>query len=223
MRRWRTVVLALAFALWCVLIAGATSPLIANHSFASNSFTSWAATTPSYTGSCAASSGFASVASPAEDADGGASQGSSGATTTCASGGTATIGETQTFSIAGTPTAQTYSYWYNITQVTAGDPVNCVQGVGTVSEIDLTLNSTTFQTLSPTMDGAWHQVTGSTSALVSGSNTITIKSVNQSATGTQRNPTICGATVNTAQPTTIDNIVLTATIGSNQYFGSWRR
>lgn len=185
--------------------------LLANGSFASASFASW-------TADAAASLGcpnlFAATATD-QDADGGGAFSSTG--TSCDTNGAsyATAGLNQTFSIAGTPTSQTWSLWYQAALVSAGDDINCIKNAGTVANLVVKVNGTTVGTLAaPRTDGVWHNFFGTTTAMVSGSNTVDV-SVQISGASGQHLVLIGGQqycrTVTASQLFFVDNVNLQAT------------
>jgi hypothetical protein len=136
----------------CLVLTSVHTPILANHSFASNSFASWTSTN---TSGCTVGS-VGSVPAPAEDSDGGSAGFTSGNTGCAVSGTSTTPTLTQTVSVSGTPTSQTFSFYYNFSAHTApGDPGCGPQANGTASNLKLIVNGTTVSTtVSPTNDGA---------------------------------------------------------------------
>jgi hypothetical protein len=204
-----------AFVLLMPVEVDALSPILANNTFSGGSFTSWSDTTPSYTGACTTSNGFAGVNATDEDGDTGYVTGSTTASTAC-SAGTATIGLTQSFTINGTPTSQSYSFWYYITPAIYNGGSCTGDTPGSYSNLKLVINGTTVSTTaSPTGNSAWHQVSGTTTALVSGSNTLTL-SITLSSSAWRSIQASCTGTEDFAsQSANIDNVVLTATVAVN--------
>lgn len=183
------------------------SPILANNTFFGGGFSPWSSTNG---GSCSGSL-FAGQNAADQDGDNGLVYASSG---TCTTGNSVTL--TQTFSISGTPTVQTFSFWYNGPSVASGDPNNCTQGTGSVG-LTVTVNGTTVATPTLTLDGNWHQVTGTMSALTTGSNTLTFTAALLAAAGTysRYNPKtqqlVCNTyTTKVAQTLSLDDIVLGA-------------
>jgi hypothetical protein len=185
--------------------AATHTPILANNSFAGGSFVSWSSAN---VGSCTGAL-FSSLNGGDEDGDGGFANASSlGCTTTAAQ-----VTLVQSFSTGGAPTSQTYSFWYKGAQATSGDS-SCTLQTGSASFV-LKIGSTAIATVaSPTLDGAWHQVTGTMSAMVSGSNTLTLTATLQGARGqyNRYNPKIQGYICTFAgtaiQQIQVDNFVL---------------
>lgn len=183
------------------------TPLLTNNTFTLGGFGSWSSAN---TGGCNGFT-FTGQNAPDEDADSGLAQ----ATSATCSSTVATVTLVQTFTIAGTPTTQTYSFWYLAPTVTYGDPVNCTQGTGTAS-LALKINAVVITVPALTLDGAWHQVSGTTTALANGSNTLTFTATLAAASGQTSHYNkangiyICNATSTVAQPISIDNVTLSA-------------
>lgn len=122
----------------------------------------------------------------------------------------------QTFSIPGTPTSQTVSLWYKGSVATAsGDVTNCNPTTGSVG-LSLKINSTTISLPTLTFNNAWHSTGNiSTTALVNGSNTITLSetgqtTMNQTSRIVSGNP-VCNPATYTTNTLGVDEVVLTAT------------
>jgi hypothetical protein len=217
------VAMLCAFVLLMPVEVDALSPILANNTFSAGSFTSWSDTTPSYTGSCSTSTGFAGKNATDEDGDAGYATGSSSASISCVSG-KATIGLTQSFTINGTPTSQSYSFWYYITPATYNGGSCTGDTPSSVSNLTLVINGTTVSTTAaPTVNSAWHQVSGTTTALVSGSNTLTL-TITLSSSKYATNQSTCIGTTYQSQSANIDNVVLTATVvvgGNYQPLSVW--
>lgn len=184
------------------------SPLVSNPTFSGGSLTSWA------TANASACNGalFVGVNGSDEDGDSGYASATSA---TCVST-PAQVTLSQTFTISGTPTNQSYSFWYLTPLVQAGDaPDGCTVGTGSAS-ISVKFNATTVSTTTAVTDGLWHQLTGATTALVNGSNTITLTGTltaasGQNATWNQQTQSfLCNRPVTSAQAVNLDNVVLTA-------------
>lgn len=187
------------------------SPILANNTFSGGSFASWTADTVG--GTCTTGTNFAGNSGTDEDSD----SGFTSATSICFTSGATygMFGFNQTFNIGGTPTSQSYSFWYQAPYILTGDPVNCDQNNGFVTNITLKVNGTTVRTISlPTQDTSWHQVTGTTSLLVSGSNTLDLSVQLSGAKGSTLRfiggHYICQTTT-ASQPFYVDNFSLTAT------------
>lgn len=192
----------------CAVNTSVNTPILANHSFAGDVFTSWSDTTTVYGGSCATSTAYNSSAASPQDADGGDAVGSSGVTSTCATGLNVTLGLQQTFTISGTPTSQSWSFYYKWAHV---DTTGTCDIQGASANAVLKLNGTTVSTTAaPTDDNAWHQVSGTTTLLVNGSNTLSLTVQLQSGVH-YTNQTSCLTPTYQAQPFYFDNIALTAT------------
>jgi hypothetical protein len=173
------------------------SPLLANNTFTGGSFTSWT------NGAC-----FAAASASDQDGDSGYARGSGGASPGC------TANMSQTFTVSGAPAAQSYSLWYAWAPVQYGDPYECTLGTGNASNLKIIVNGTTVATVAaPTGDSVWHQVAGSMSALVNGSNTLTVQVTLVGATGRNYNAAtgLCTASSTTPQTFNVDNIVLQGT------------
>ncbi|MHB8704620.1 MAG: hypothetical protein ACYC8W_10895 [Candidatus Tyrphobacter sp.] len=211
------IAIAAILALLVPIAASAISPILANNTFSGGSFTSWTDTGPTYIGSCATSTAFAGVNAADEDGDTGFAQGASGATAVCVAthspAGGVTLGLSQSFSIASTPTAQTYSFWYDWVAVTYG---SYCQTYGTATNLVFKLNGTTITTISSPAQNAWTHVSGSTTALISGSNSIEVDVTLTSATGFGNSSCTLGHGF-AAQPFSVDDVVLSATVGGNTY------
>lgn len=182
------------------------SPLLANNTFTGGNFASWTATS---TGGCV---GYTWSGQNASDQDGdiGYALASSGS---CTSG--TTLKMAQTFTVGTSPTSQTFSFWYLAPSVSYGDGDNCTQGFGS-GTLTVTVNATTVATPTITFDGAWHQVSGTMSALTTGSNTITFSASLAAASGQashynyQKQMYVCSATATRSQTLAIDKVVLSA-------------
>jgi len=184
------------------------SPLVANGTFLNGTFSPW---TSANTGACSGVITFAGQpVSPDYNGDNGVAAASSG---TCV----ATPAETtltQVFSIAGTPTVQTYFFAYRALQSTYGDP-DCTVASGSVSML-LKMNGTTVASIaSPALDGAWHTVSGTMTAMANGSNTLVLDATLAGATGATQifRPGIgdvCKPAVTVAQPLQVDDFILSA-------------
>lgn len=203
-----TALIDYSHATGCAVNTSAHTPILANNSFAGDVFTSWSDTTTVYGGSCATSTAYNSSATSPQDADGGDAVGSSGATSTCATGLNVTLGIQQTFTIAGTPTSQSWSFYYKWASV---DSTGTCDISGNSANAVLKLNGTTVSTTAaPTDDNAWHQVSGTTTLLVNGSNTLSLTV--QLQTGVHyTNQTSCLGLTYQAQPFYFDHLTLTAT------------
>lgn len=183
------------------------SPLLTNPTFNGGGFGSWSSAN---TGGCTGLL-FTGQNSADQDGDAGRAQASSG---TC-SATPAQVTLAQTFSISGTPTSQTYSFWYMAPLTQYGDPVNCTQGTGTAS-LSLKVNGTTTSLGSVTTDGAWHHLSGTTSALVNGSNTVTVTATIAAALGQTSHYSradgiyICYGSAAVAQSVNLDDFSLSA-------------
>ena len=157
--------------------------LLSNPSFAGAAYSPWVADAVS--GACAFAIPFAASASHDKDSDGGGSIAST--STGCDNNGAsfAVVGESQTFSIAGaSPSAQAYSFWYETAIPTVGDAADgCLVGSGAVGDIVVKINGTTVATVAPVADGGWHQVSGTTTALVTGSNSFDVSASISGAKG----------------------------------------
>ncbi len=121
---------------------------------------------------------------------------------------------TQTFTISGSPTAQTYSYQYRGTQQVVGD-LACAQGFGSAALVLKIHGSIVATTGSPALDGSWHTVSGSTSVMANGSNVFEIDATLSGASGSIQyyRPGVglsCKPAATRAQPIQITNIVLSA-------------
>lgn len=153
------------------------TPILSNNTFFQGNWSPW---TSANTGGCTGSLFSASMSSSDEDADSGLA--SAGSLSCYISGSVITL--SQTVSISGTPTSQTYSFWYRGSVETAGDVVTCTQGLGSAS-LSLTINSVAQSAIGVlNLDGNWHQVTGSTTSLATGSNTFTLSATLTAAKGT---------------------------------------
>lgn len=179
------------------------TPIVANNTFASG-------LTPWTSANLSACSGalFSQNNSPGEDPGNGyASSNSLGCTATAAQ-----VTLVQAFTTGGAPTSQTYSFYYNAPIASSGDPA-CDQEFGSAS-LAVKVNSTTLTTIAITPDGAWHQVSGTMSAMVSGSNTLTFTATLSGARGetnryNARTLSYACAVANTnPQVLQIDNVVL---------------
>jgi hypothetical protein len=190
----------------CAVNSITHSPILTNNTFTGGSFVSWSS---SNTGACGGNP-FVGQNTSDEDNDNGYALASSlGCTSTAA-----VITLVQTFTISGTPTSQTYSFWYKAAQSSFGDPTNCTQGYGGAS-LALKVNSTIIATPSLTLDGAWHQISGMTTALVNGSNSLTVTATlsaasGQSSTYIPKYGIYRCVSGSAAQPIAVDNVVLGA-------------
>lgn len=183
------------------------SPILANNTFVGGGFASWS----SANGGACAGYPFAGQNASDQDGDVGYASASSGG---CTSGNSMTL--TQTFSIVGAPTSQTYSFWYNGPATSAGDATNCTAGSGSAT-LTVTVNGTTVASPTLILDGTWRQVTGTMSALANGSNTIIFTAALVAAAGNNShyNPKtqqiVCNSyTTKVTQPFSLDDIVLSA-------------
>lgn len=183
----------------CSVTSTTYTPILANNTFAGGSFSSW---TSANTGGCSGSL-FTAQAIPDEDGDSGLATASSLSCTSTA----AVVGLSASFTTTGPPTSQTYSFWYLEKQAVAGD-VNCTVGYGAAT-LSLVINNTTVLSIpNPIADGAWHQVSGGTAAMVNGANTFTINATLQGASGTYPKGLNCTGSSRSAQTMQIDNVVL---------------
>lgn len=146
--------------------SGAThTPILANNSFAGGSFASWSSAN---VGGCTGAL-FNSTSGPDEDGN----LGYANATSFSCAATPAQVTLVQSFSTGGAPTSQTYSFWYRGTQAVSGDSA-CTQAFGSASVL-VKIGATTIATVSSAvLDGTWHQVSGTMSAMASGANTFTL-------------------------------------------------
>jgi hypothetical protein len=191
-----------AFAIAHAVNSVTHSPLVANNAFAGGVFTSWASAN---TGSCNGTPFNAFVVG---------GQGLAQADSATCTSTAAVVNLTQTFTISGTPTAQTYSYQYRGALSSSGDPA-CTQGFGTAALVLKIHGSTVATTGSPVLDGAWHTVSGTTSVMANGANVFEIDATLTGATGDIQKyrpgiGPICFPAGTRAQPIQVTNIVLSA-------------
>jgi hypothetical protein len=155
----------------CRVLTSVHTPILANYTFAAGSFSSWSA---SGSGCTTGTTALHGVNATGQDGTGYAA-GDSGTTCNDNTGTFATLKASQTFTIVGTPTTQSFSFWYLANLTTQGD-ARCGVDSSSVQAIRLTVNGTTVLTDSaPTVNSTWIHETGTTSGLVSGSNTVTIE------------------------------------------------
>lgn len=183
--------------------------LLTNPSFASASFASWSA--DGVTGSCTGANAFAATASLADDADGGSATASTIASCDTNGASFATVGLSQAFTAASTPTSQTWSLHYFGALSSAGDALNCSQNNGVVQNLVVKINGTTVGTLAgPTLDSHWHTFNGTTTAMVTGSNTLDVTVQISGAKGSALSSGLCRSTF-TSQVFNLDAFSLQAT------------
>lgn len=195
------------FATSHAVVSNIHTPILSANTFAGGAFYPW---TSANAGSCAGGP-FSATASTDEDGDNGYAVGSS-------SGCVATPAQVtlaQTFTTGGAPTSQSYSFYYKAKQAVSGS-ASCTLATGTAS-LSVKIGSTTIATPTLTLDGAWHQVSGTTTAMVSGSNTLTFTATLAGANGqkqfysTQIKNYVCRNAGIAPQTLQIDNVVLTGT------------
>ena len=177
------------------------APLVANNTFSSGALSPWTSTN---SGSCNGYT-FTVASSPDEDGDSAFVNGSSAQ---CSST-PAVVNLTQTFSTSGAPTAQTYSFWYNAPTAKSGDS-RCTQTAGIVALV-AAINGTNLPAITVTQDGKWHQVSGTTALMGSGSNTFKVTATLTAATGFQFlaiQRACSGVVMAGTQTISIDNVVL---------------
>lgn len=190
----------------CATLANVHTPILANNSFAAGAITGWSS---SFTYAGCGSGGTANAVNAADqDSDSGfASEGSG---PLCLNGNVAIVSVSQTFTIAGNPSSQRYSVWYNWTPVNAGD-VGCTQVSGAVNNFQVTINGHVQTTIpAPVGDGAWHQVSATTTDLLNGSNTFTVTASVSGARGLLPSGDFCTIQQTFAQTLLFDNATLTA-------------
>lgn len=193
----------------CAVIANTHTPILANNTFSGGSVTSWSASY-SYAG-CTSGGTAVAVNGADEDSDSGYADEGSGVF--CVNGNTVTVALTQSFSIAGNPASQSYSFWYRWTPVVEGDANNCIQQTGAVNNLQVVINSHTETTIpNPVGDSAWHHVSGTTIDLITGTNTFAVQASVSGARGNSLNGQgICSTPNLGAQTLDVDNASLTAT------------
>ncbi len=108
----RIILIVIAFAM-CLSRALGLSPILQNNTFSAGSFAHWTADTPTYTAGCSSGADvFIGLNAVDQDGDTGYASGDSGNACFDNNGGFAKIGLSQTFTIPGTPTAQTVHFYY---------------------------------------------------------------------------------------------------------------
>jgi len=193
----------------CAVNASLHTPILANNTFSAGATTSWTITGPTYGAGCASgATAFAGVNATDQDGDSGFVEGTSG--TACVAGGihTATTSIAQTVSIVGTPTNQSWSLWLLAPQATAGIST-CTIGTGTLT-LTVTINATQVYSGTGGYPTGWTQLSGTTTALVNGSNTVTLQAVISGAVGYVNSP-LCTTAAETSQAVSVDDVKLTAT------------
>jgi hypothetical protein len=203
----------------CRVLTAVHTPILTNNTFA-GSFSAWSSSYANGATACtmAVPTAFNYNSGTGEDGAGYASA-TSGTNTpgTSANQCYTTHTLSQTFSISGSPTSQSYSFWYESPSVGGGgDSSNCSPAYGSAT-ITFKINSTVVQNGSAQLGTAWHQLSGTTTALVNGSNTVTLtvvlnEGVNQSShfnSTTQIYTCLAGSAVNATFD--VDNFALAAT------------
>jgi hypothetical protein len=204
--------IAYSEAVLCRVLLSTHTPILLNNTYSGGSFSSWTSDTPIYTAPCASgATAVGGLNTTDQDGDAGFAQGGQAGSTLCNSSTPTTIGASQVFSTTGTPTSQTFSLWYNgETPTSVGDPVNCVGDTTVAYALTVRMNGTVEQTLSaPTLDGTWHQWTGTMTHMVSGSNTLDI-SVEVGGAHGSTTPPGCTPKTSASETFGIDHVVLSA-------------
>jgi hypothetical protein len=183
------------------------TPILVNNTFAGGSFVAWSSAN---TGGCNGFPFSAYAANNDEDGDGGYALATSASCST-----SAVITLTQAVTPSASPTSQTYSFWYRAPAAyVAGNP-NCPNTAGSAA-LTFQVHGVTVATPTLTIDGNWHRVSGSMTALASGANPIVftatlIAATGQTGTFNQRTQEwVCLKQFSSPQSLYLDNIVLSA-------------
>ena len=192
----------------CAVNASLHTPILANNTFSAGATTSWTITGPTYGAGCSSgATAFTGINATDQDGDSGFVEGTSG--TACVGGtDTATTSIAQTVSIVGTPTNQSWSLWLLAPQATAGIST-CTIGRGNLT-LTVMINATQVYSGTGGYPTGWTQLSGTTTALVNGSNTVTLQAIVSGAAGATNFP-LCTIIAVSSQAVSVDDVKLVAT------------